>query len=56
MSNKNSSITRVSPLGEAIIRDHSLVDKILSLLPKASEIIFGEFTDADVFFMLSRCS
>lgn len=52
MSNNNSSTTRVSPLGEAIIRDHSLVDKILSLLPKASETKFGEFTDENVFFIL----
>lgn len=52
MSDKNSSITRVAPLAEAIIKDHSLVDKLLSLLPRVPNILFGEFTDESVFFML----
>lgn len=52
MSDKNSSTTRVAPLGKAIVKDHSLVDKLISLLPRVPNTIFGDFSDEDVFFTL----
>lgn len=53
MSEKNSSLTRVAPLGEAILKNHRLVEALLQLLPRNPNITFGEFSDKDVFFSAS---
>lgn len=53
MSEKNSSLTRVAPLGEAILKNHHLVEALLQLLPRNPNITFGEFSDKDVFFSAS---
>ena len=50
MGKCNSSETRVKPLGKAIIGNHSLVDKILSIIMHNELESFGEFHDEDVFF------
>lgn len=53
MSEKNSSLTRVAPLGEAILKNHRLAEALLQLLPRNPNITFGEFSDKDVFFSTS---
>lgn len=50
MSEKDSSITRVAPLGEFIMSNHSLVDKLLSLLSESPALAFGEFSNESVFY------
>ena len=47
----NSSETRVKPLGNAILNDHNLVDKILSIIMPNEPVSFGSFdNNKDVFF------
>lgn len=53
MRKKDSSLTRVAPLGEAILKNHRLVEALLQLLPRNPNITFGEFSDKDVFFSAS---
>lgn len=54
MGDKNSSLTRVAPLGEAILKNHKLVDVLLGLLPRKLGENFGEFKDENVFFKLGE--
>ena len=50
MGKYNSSETRVKPLGIAILKNHSSVDRILSIIMPNKLNSFGEFSNKDVFF------
>ncbi len=50
MGKKNSSETRVKPLGNAILNNHGFVDMILSIILPNKLKSFGEFDVKDVFF------
>ena len=52
MGINNSSETRVKPLGQAIIRDHDQLNKVLELV-NASPI--GDFEDMNVYFTDDEC-
>lgn len=54
MGEYNSSLTRVAPLGEAILKNHELVNRLLKLLPNKPIENFGEFKDENVFFKLEE--
>ena len=49
MGKFNSSITRVKPLGDSIINNHNLVDRLLSLV-RPDDFNFGEFVNSNVFY------
>lgn len=50
MGKYNSSLTRVNPLGDAIINNHKLVDKLLSLVMSSDSIEMGDFSNSNVFY------
>ena len=50
MGKFNSSLTRVNPLGDAIINNHKLVDRLLSLVMSDNSLEFGEFNNSNVFY------
>jgi len=50
MGEKNSSDTRVKPLGNAIVKDHTNLSKLLSLLHLVKENDIGEFKNDNVFY------
>ena len=43
-------MTRVKPLGDAIVNNHNLVNRLLSLVMPDGTIEFGGFTDGNVFY------
>lgn len=51
MGKLNSSLTRVKPLGDAIINNHHLVNKLLSLVMQDETFDFGEFVGCNIFYM-----
>ena len=46
----NSSLTRVKPLGDAIINNHNLVNILVSLVMPDEIFDFGEFINSNVFY------
>lgn len=54
MGEYNSSLTRVAPLGEAILKNHELVNRLLKLLPNKPIENFGEFKDENVLFKIDK--
>ena len=54
MGKYNSSLTRVNPLGDAIIDNHNLVNSLLSLVMSSESFKFGDFTNSNVFYKGSQ--
>lgn len=50
MGKNNSSLTRVKPLGKAIMNNHMLVNKLLSLVMFRSSVELGDFDNSNVFY------
>lgn len=50
MGKNNSSITRVQPLGNAIVKNHDLLDTLLADITDNRITTFEEFSDGHVFF------
>lgn len=50
MGKSNSSLTRVKPLGDAIINNHNLVNRLLSLVMLYDFFDFGGFVNSNVFY------
>lgn len=54
MGEYNSSLTRVAPLGEAILKNHELVNRLLDLFPNNPIKNFGEFKNENVLFKIDK--
>ena len=50
MGKHNSSLTRINPLGDAIINNHKLVNRLLSLVMSCDSFEFGDFNNSNVFY------
>ena len=50
MGKFNSSLTRVKPLGDAIINNHNLVNRLLSLVMSGDSVEMGDFNNSNVFY------
>lgn len=50
MGEKNSSLTRVQPLGKKLLENHSAIQDLLNLILPLTKIKFGDFFDTNIFY------